>query len=75
MLSVILGKRALVWLVKQGNKGHFSVSDHLCLLKQVKTLLPACQKIVLLGDGEFDSWDLQKYAGKQGMYCERQKIH
>ncbi|GAB4186064.1 MAG: hypothetical protein OHK0057_32190 [Thermoflexibacter sp.] len=36
MLSVILGKRALplVWLVKQGNKGHFSVSDHWCLLKQ-----------------------------------------
>jgi hypothetical protein len=67
MLSVAWGKRALplVWLVKKGNKGHFSVADHLCLVQQVSDLLPICNKIVLLGDGEFDSADLQAYTEKQ----------
>ncbi len=68
MVSVVVGKRALplVWLVKAGNKGHFSTADHLGLVQQLKALLPACKKIVLLGDGEFDSWDLQAYALSQG---------
>jgi hypothetical protein len=68
MLSVVLGKRAipLVWLVKEGNKGHFSIIDHLCLLQQLKALLATCPKVILLGDGEFDSWGLQEYASEQG---------
>lgn len=70
MLSVAWGKRALplVWLVKRGNKGHFSVNDHLSLVKQVKDLLPDCKKVVLLGDGEFDSCELQEYAQEQGWH-------
>lgn len=67
MLSVAWGKRALplLWLVRQGNKGHFSVDDHLSLLQQVRDLLPDCKELILLGDGEFDSCELQEYARRQ----------
>lgn len=68
MLSVAWGKRSipLVWLVKTGQKGHFSVADHLSLLQQVGSLLSPDRPIVLLGDGEFDAWQLQAYAQSQG---------
>jgi Transposase DDE domain len=68
MLSVVWGKRSipLVWLVKEGQKGHFSVADHLALLTQVGDLLLPDWSVVLLGDGEFDAWELQAYAQSQG---------
>lgn len=67
MLSVVWGKRALplVWIVKKGNKGHFSVEDHVNLCQQVSSLLPDCEQIVLLGDGEFSSCELQAFAQSQ----------
>ncbi len=68
MISVVVDKRALplVWLVKEGNKGHFSAAAHVCLVQPLKSLLPACKKLILLGGCEFDSWDLQAYALSQG---------
>jgi hypothetical protein len=70
MVSVVCGKRSipLVWLVKEGQKGHFSVADHLSLLTQVGHLLTAEQSVVLLGDGEFDAWELQAYAQSQNWH-------
>lgn len=67
MLSVVWGKRALplVWIVKKGNKGHFSAEDHVNLCQQVSSLLPDCEQIVLLGDGEFSSCELQAFAASQ----------
>lgn len=68
MLSVAWGKRSipLCWLVKEGNKGHFSVAHYLALVSMVCGLLPECPSIVLLGDGEFDSCELQEFAQNQG---------
>jgi len=68
MISVVWGKRALplAWLVKSGHKGHFSVEHHLDLVKQLRSLLPSCERIILLGDGEFDSCELQEYAQQEG---------
>ena len=62
MASVIYGKRALpiAWLVKQGKKGSFSAEDHLCLLEQVRALIPDGTDVIFLGDGEFDSIALQR---------------
>ena len=62
MASVIYGKRALplVWLVKKGKKGSFSAEDHLCLLEQVRALIPDGTEVIFLGDGEFDSVALQR---------------
>jgi len=61
MVSVIYQKRAipLVWVVVQGRKGHFPAQAHVDLLTQLQDLLPSDTSVVLLGDGEFDSVDLQ----------------
>lgn len=67
MLSLVVGKRSLPirWLVKQGGKGHFSTQNHLDLIKQsypiFETTLAPKTVVTLLGDGEFDSIDLQKF--------------
>jgi len=62
MASVIYGKRALpiCWLVKGGKKGHFSAADHLWLFEQVRALIPEGTDVIFLGDGEFDSVELQR---------------
>jgi Transposase DDE domain len=61
MIHVVYKGRALplAWLVRQGKKGHFPEDWHIALVKQVKELLPAGARVVLLGDGEFDGTDLQ----------------
>jgi len=67
MLSLVIGKRSLpiCWLVKQGGKGHFKTKNHLELMEQsyplFETALFDQTSITLLGDGEFDSIDLQKF--------------
>jgi hypothetical protein len=68
MASVIYGKRALplCWLVKKGNKGSFSAEDHLCLLEQVRALIPQQTDVIFLGDGEFDSIALQRGLDEAG---------
>lgn len=62
MASLVYGKRALplCWLVKRGNKGHFSAQDHLWLFEQVRALIPEQTDVIFLGDGEFDSIALQR---------------
>ena len=67
MLSLVIGKRSLpiCWLVKEGGKGHFSTQNHLELINQAYPIFEATlfnqTTITLLGDGEFDSIDLQKF--------------
>jgi len=67
MVSLIYQKRAipLVWCVIDRPKGHLSAQEHIALLKQVQPLLPANAEVILLGDGEFDSVELQSYLDRQ----------
>lgn len=73
MVSMVVGKRAIpiCWVVKKGKKGHFDTQMHLAVIEQTADIfkgilskLPADihknSKITLLGDGEFDSVDLQQ---------------
>jgi len=69
MVSIAWRKRALpiCWLVRKGSKGHFSVKNHLEVIQKLASLLPDHQNpIVLLGDGEFDSPQLQDFCQAQG---------
>ena len=67
MISLVVGKRSIPirWFVKQGGKGHFSTENHVTLIKAVYPLLKEIINpqitITLLGDGEFDSIDLQQF--------------
>jgi Transposase DDE domain len=75
MISLVVGKRAIPisWVIQVGQKGHFSTDSHLQIIKQVgftiEQLLRECERpnltITLLGDGEFDSLDLQVYCPDQ----------
>lgn len=63
MVSVIYKKRALplAYIVVRGKKGHFPEESHIALLGQIRDIIPeSAQKVVFLGDGEFDGTDLQK---------------
>ncbi|MFK7978715.1 MAG: transposase [Saprospiraceae bacterium] len=66
MVSLVFGKRSIPigWLVKKGAKGHFSKANHVALIEQVQRdiaeVLPNDRTIILLGDGEFGSIDLQQ---------------
>jgi hypothetical protein len=68
MVSVLYGGRALplAWLVIEGAKGHFPAETHVTLLREVRTYLPAGARVILLGDGEFDSPELQAEATGYG---------
>lgn len=70
MVSVVYQRRAipLVWQVVKGSKGHLASAEHLALLKRLRTLLPAGVDLVLLGDGEFDSVELQDFVSQQGWH-------
>jgi DDE family transposase len=61
MVSVIYGHRAIPigWLVIAGAKGHFPTETHLALVREVKARVPALATVIFLGDGEFDSPELQ----------------
>ena len=61
MVSVIYGCRAIPigWVVITGEKGHFPTETHLALLREIKLRVPATATVVFLGDGEFDSPELQ----------------
>lgn len=70
MLSVVYKKRSipLFWVVKAGKKGHFPTEMHIDLVQKaaaiIQPLMPKNMPITLLGDGEFDSVDLQKCCRK-----------
>jgi len=68
MVSVLYGGRALpvAWLVIAGAKGHFPTETHVTLLQEVKTRIPPTATVILLGDGEFDSPELQAEATGYG---------
>jgi hypothetical protein len=65
MLSVLCKGFAIpvAWVVKNGEKGHFSEEMHTDLLKMIVQICPppsGC-RMVLLGDGEFDGQGLQQW--------------
>lgn len=62
MVSMIFKGRSLpvTWLVVKGKKGHLPQSSHLELLNSLQAIVPGDKKIVILGDGEFDSIALQQ---------------
>jgi hypothetical protein len=68
MVSVVWGKRSLpiCWLVRKGKKGHMSSQLHVEVVKQLACILPSDREVVLLGDGEFDSSELQAFCEAQG---------
>ncbi len=68
MVSLIYAKRAIpiAWLVVEGTKGHFPAETHVALLREVKALVPETASVVFLGDGEFDSPELQAEADGYG---------
>lgn len=68
MALVLYGKHALplAWTVRKGKKEHFSGTDHRLLLQQVHRLIPETASAIFLGNGEFDSVELQKALHKTG---------
>jgi hypothetical protein len=63
MLSVMCRGFAIpvAWVVKKGEKGHFSEEMHIDLLKMIAQICPSGCRVVLLGDGEFDGQGLQQW--------------
>jgi hypothetical protein len=51
----------IVWIVKEGEKGHFPEAWHLEILKMLKECLIGNPKVILLGDGEFDGAQLREF--------------
>lgn len=74
MISLVYKNRGipLIWLVHKKPKGHFDTLTHLELVKQFKELihpiLSTQRSIVLLGDGEFDSIELQQFCQANEWY-------
>ena len=56
----------VIWLVKEGEKGHFSEEKHMKLLEAVKEIIPENARNILLGDGEFDGKKLREKLEKTG---------
>ena len=72
MISLVYKNRSipLCWVVRKGPKGHFTNQMHLDLIEQVYQqlgkCLPADKEVRLLGDGEFDSIELQSFCREVG---------
>ena len=68
MVSVLYARRAIPigWLVVEGAKGHFPAETHVALLRAVKGWVPETATVIFLGDGEFDSPELQAEANGYG---------
>lgn len=62
VISVVYSHRALpiAWVVVRGSKGHFPADTHVRLLRAVVERMPLTATAQFLGDGEFDSRDLQQ---------------
>ncbi len=61
MISVLWKNMAIpiIWTLREGEKGHFSEEMHVDLFHQLARLTPNHCRCVLLGDGEFDGFDLR----------------
>jgi hypothetical protein len=68
MVSLMYAGRALpvAWLVIAGAKGHFPTETHVQLLCEVQARIPEAAAVTFLGDGEFDSPELQAEAHGYG---------
>lgn len=68
LVSLIYQNRAipLIYLVRSGKKGHFPADMHIELLTELAKLLPDDTDVILLGDGEFDSIELQTFLADAG---------
>jgi len=72
MVSIIYRGRGfpIAWLVHKKPKGHFDVNTHVTLVEQVaqilQPLIPSTKSVILLGDGEFDSIELQQFCRTKG---------
>jgi hypothetical protein len=68
MVSVVYQRRTLplMWQVVQGNKGHFPAETHVQLLTNLQAILPPGVRVILLGDGEFDTLELQGFLRARG---------
>lgn len=70
MLSVLWRGYAIpiVWMTRQGPKGHFSDQVHTDLVRRFRQIfcLDNDCRVVLLGDGEFDGAQLRSYCQEQG---------
>ena len=72
MVSIIYRGRGIpiAWLVKKKPKGHFSSEVHVQLMMQIHKimtpLVPSTKHIIVLGDGEFDSINLQEFCRSKG---------
>jgi len=72
MVSIVYRGRGIpiTWLVKKKPKGHFSSQTHVGLMRQVAKiitpLVPSTKKVILVGDGEFDSIGLQRFCRTKG---------
>lgn len=62
MLSVLWKGYAIpiIWLIREGEKGHFSEEKHLELLEKATEIIPKNTRNIFLGDGEFDGKKLRK---------------
>jgi len=60
MISLTVGKRAIpiCWLVRKCKKGHLPAKMHLELFTKLHDLLKGYEKVVILGDGEFDNHEV-----------------
>ncbi len=76
MASVLYGKRALplAWTVRKGKKGHLSGADHRLLLRRIQQIIPEKASAIFLGDGEFDSVELQKALDRTGFDYDRLRL-
>ena len=66
MISLVWGKRSLpiIWVTRQGKKGHFPEQMHIDLLSSLSNILEGMginERIVILGDGEFDGEEWVKF--------------
>jgi len=76
MVALAFQRRAIpiVWTWRKGAKGHSSAQVHIALLAYVRTLLPKHVRVLVVGDSEFESGDLQAQLDSWGWgYALRQK--
>ena len=62
MVSMVYKGRALplLWVTREGKKGHFPQKMHIELIRAVKEMIPVCCNVICLGDGEFDGTEWLK---------------
>jgi len=63
IVGVLYKKRALpiAWLVYKGKKGHTTAKRHIEVLEKTLPLLPAGVEVILLGDAEYDTTEMQHW--------------